>query len=78
MPIFDRWELAAAPPDAPLPVVHAAMRAILLRRGIDSAEALRRFVAPTIDDLHDPSTIHGIDHACDRISRAIREKETIL
>jgi single-stranded-DNA-specific exonuclease len=78
VPIFDRWDLAASPPDAPLPVVHAAMRAIYLRRGIDSAEGFRRFVAPAIEDLHDPSSIHGIDHACERIGRAIANRETIL
>ncbi|HEX3109771.1 MAG TPA: single-stranded-DNA-specific exonuclease RecJ, partial [Thermoanaerobaculia bacterium] len=28
--------------------------------------------------LHDPSTIHGMDFACERIARAIRDKEAIV
>src|SRR5437588_6708192 len=35
-------------------------------------------MTPAIDDLHDPSTIHGMDFACERIARAIRDKEAIV
>lgn len=43
-----------------------------------TADAYRRFVAPSIDDLHDPAGIHGILEACERIERAVRDGETIL
>ena len=78
MPIYDSWVLADAPVDDPrIPVANAALRSIVIRRGV-TFDDYRRFVAPCIDDLHDPSTIHGIDYACERIARAVRDRETIL
>jgi len=79
MPIHDRWLIAEPPQDdLSIPMAHAALRSIAIRRGIGSGEEWRRFVAPSLDDLHDPATIHGIDYACDRIARAIRDRENIL
>ena len=49
-----------------------------MRRGIADEESFRRFVAPSKDDLHDAALIHGIDHACERIARAIRDRECVL
>jgi len=79
MSVFAEW-VAAEPlaDDLAIPISNSALRSIVIRRGIESGESYRRFVAPSIDDLHDPSTIHGIDHACERIARAIRDRETIL
>ncbi|HEX8169490.1 MAG TPA: single-stranded-DNA-specific exonuclease RecJ [Thermoanaerobaculia bacterium] len=77
--IHDLWTFAEAPPDNPrIPVASEAVRALLIRRGVDDEESYRRFVAPSVGDLHDPSTIHGIDHACERIARAIRDGEAIV
>jgi single-stranded-DNA-specific exonuclease len=78
--IHDEWRVLPAPDaeSARIPIAAGAVRNILLRRGIDSAEKYREFVAPTTADLHDPATIHGIAHACERILRAIRDRETIL
>jgi single-stranded-DNA-specific exonuclease len=79
MPIYDRWILAEPPEtDIALPIAQAVVRAILIRRGIRDEESYRRFIAPAIGDLHDPATIHGMDHACQRIARAVRDGETIL
>ncbi|HSP34637.1 MAG TPA: single-stranded-DNA-specific exonuclease RecJ [Thermoanaerobaculia bacterium] len=75
--IYDRWILAD-PADAPIPVPNPTLRAIFARRGVDSQEKFTRFVSPQLADLHDPAGIHGIDHACERIFRAIRDKETIV
>jgi len=78
MPLYETWSLADTPPDdLRIPIANAALRAIVIRRGV-TADDYRRFVAPTLADLHDPSTIHGIDHACERIARAVRDRETIL
>src|SRR5207253_1031864 len=66
--------------DAPairLPI-HPILSAILANRGIASADDYRRFIAPTLSDLHDPAGIHGISAACERIERAVRDGETIL
>jgi single-stranded-DNA-specific exonuclease len=77
--IHDSWLILEAPPDNPtLPIASEKLRALLLRRGVDDADSFRRFVAPSIGDLHDPSTIHGMDHACERIARAVRDGEGIV
>jgi single-stranded-DNA-specific exonuclease len=78
VPIYDEWRVAPAHADAPLPIASAALRSILIRRGIADADSFRRFVAPTLDDLHDPASIHGMDFACERIARAIRDREAIV
>jgi len=76
--IFDHWTLASEPRDLPIPIANSALRHIAIRRGVIDGDTFRRFVAPTIADLHDPSTIHGIGEACERIERAVRDGETIL
>jgi len=77
--INDSWTLADVPPDNPhVPIAHPALRFIVIRRGVTSAEEFRRFVAPVIGDLHDAAAIHGMSAACERIERAVRGGETIL
>jgi single-stranded-DNA-specific exonuclease len=79
LPIHDSWILAGATPDNPrIPVAHPALQAIFVRRGVTSEDEFRRFVAPSVGDLHDPSAIHGMPEACERIERAVRDRETIL
>ena len=76
--IYDSWALADAPQNPPaIPVSNAILRGVFARRGVGDEEAWRRFVAPSLDDLHDAATIHGIDYACERIARAIRDGEAI-
>jgi len=77
--IHDLWSVLPPPLDtAHIPISNPTLRALLIRRGIEDEESYRRFVAPAIGDLHDPSTIHGMDHACERIMRAIRDSEAIV
>lgn len=77
--IHSLWTLADEPrSDVRLPIANDALRSILLRRGVTDEESFRRFVSPSIDDLHDASLIHGVDHACERIARAVRDRESIL
>jgi len=77
--IHDLWSVLPPPPDsARIPITNPTLRALFLRRGIVDEDAYRRFVAPALDDLHDPSTIHGMDHACERIARAVRDREAIV
>ncbi|HUP44016.1 MAG TPA: single-stranded-DNA-specific exonuclease RecJ [Thermoanaerobaculia bacterium] len=75
--IYDSWVLAETPQNLPPHPAHPALRAILARRGITDESQYRRFIAPSLDDLHDPSSIHGMEHACERIARAIRDREAI-
>lgn len=77
--IHDHWTLAAAPTDnLRIPVANPTLRSLFVRRGVTDDDSYRRFTAPEIGDLHDPSTIHGMDHACERIARAVRDGEAIV
>ena len=77
--IYDEWVRAADETiAADLPVTHPALRSILARRGVCDAQSFRRFTAPSLDDLHEPGGIHGMAEACERIERAIRDREAIL
>jgi len=77
VPIYEQWELIERK-DAQIPIAHAALRSIFAHRGIVDDDDFRRFVAPAITDLHDPSTIHGMTYACERIERAVRDGEAIV
>ncbi|PYQ59086.1 MAG: single-stranded-DNA-specific exonuclease RecJ, partial [Acidobacteria bacterium] len=82
--IYDRWVVEdsgpplSGQPRAAVFHIHPVIAEILHRRGITTEDEYRRFVAPSIADLHDPAGIHGIGAACERIERAVRDKETIL
>lgn len=50
----------------------------LYTRGIQTEEALRTFLEPSLEDLHDPYLLHGMKEAVERIRRAIEHQEQIL
>jgi len=77
VPIHDSWVLPASP-GPPVHAIHPILSGILVQRGIGTEQEFRRFIAPELADLHDPSGIHGIDAACARIERAVRDRETVL
>jgi len=51
---------------------------ILVNRGISDAAQAEAFLNPSLEDLHDPSLLSGIEEATQRIARAIRQQEKIL
>ena len=51
---------------------------LLFSRGIRDEDSLSRFLAPSLDDLHDPYLLHDMDKAVNRIRRAIEQGEFIL
>src|SRR5271156_1657303 len=51
---------------------------ILVSRGIADPAAAQTFLNPTIDDLHDPMLMLGMDLAVARIQQAVRSSEPIL
>ena len=51
---------------------------LLFSRGIKDDDSLSRFLAPSLDDLHDPYLLHDMDKAVNRIRRAIEQGEFIL
>ena len=51
---------------------------LLVGRGVGKPEAARRFLAPSLADLHDPYRMRGMRAAVDRLRRACGTGETIL
>ncbi|TDJ59035.1 MAG: single-stranded-DNA-specific exonuclease RecJ [Planctomycetota bacterium] len=51
---------------------------LLLARGLDDDESVRRFCNPLLTDLHDPDLLPGIGDAVKRIASAVRNGESIV
>ncbi len=50
---------------------------LLVNRGIDTVEAAQTYLYPTLDNLHDPFLMHGMERAVDRIRAAVKRGEQI-
>jgi single-stranded-DNA-specific exonuclease len=78
-----RWIIPAANP-ASVEALCAALRIgtpaakVLANRGLTDPVCARRFLAPSLDELHNPFTLRDMDRALDRLRRAIRDRERIL
>ncbi len=51
---------------------------VLVNRGMKSEEAIREFLTPSLDDLHDPFLMPDMQKAVDRIKIAIERNETVF
>ncbi|MBQ8937715.1 MAG: single-stranded-DNA-specific exonuclease RecJ [Bacteroidaceae bacterium] len=51
---------------------------MLVNRGIDTAEAVRKFFRPQLHDLHDPFLMNGMDRAVERLNQAMGNRERIM
>jgi len=51
---------------------------VLLNRGVSSMEEARYFLKPTLDDLHNPFLMQGMDRAVERIAAALQAGEAIM
>jgi len=51
---------------------------VLAGRGFENPDAARRFLAPSLDHLHDPFLLTGMRDAVNRLRAAIDAKEKIL
>ncbi|MGA3244539.1 MAG: single-stranded-DNA-specific exonuclease RecJ [Bacteroidota bacterium] len=58
--------------------VSSVLARILVKRGIDTFEKAKAFFRPSLEDLHDPFLMDGMDLAVERIVRAIANKEKLL
>jgi single-stranded-DNA-specific exonuclease len=73
--------LAAALADSKLKIPASALSVLadlLVGRGIDQPEAATRFLAPSLDHLHDPLLMSGMKSAIDRLESALERKEKVL
>jgi single-stranded-DNA-specific exonuclease len=71
----DREQTANLSKELNVPPIVAA---ILISRGVDSAEKARKFLHPTIEDLHEPYLLKDLKKAVERILQAIEKDEKIL
>jgi single-stranded-DNA-specific exonuclease len=51
---------------------------LLAQRGISTVEQARKFLNPTLADLHSPYLMNGMREAVDRLSLAIENRERVL
>jgi single-stranded-DNA-specific exonuclease len=58
--------------------LYPVLAKLLLLRKIDTPEAARKFLLPSIDDLHSPYLMTGMKAAVERLDAAIERKEGIL
>jgi single-stranded-DNA-specific exonuclease len=58
--------------------IEPATASILARRGIVDPSEAERFLRPSLDDLHDPSLMGGMEAAVARLRKALDDGETIL
>lgn len=54
------------------------LSAILLQRGISDFESARKFFRPSLDELHDPFLMKGMEQAVARLKSALDSNEKIL
>jgi len=78
-----RWLVPAPDPDhldalaRRLKISHVLAQ-VLVNRGIDDPADARRFLNPSLNDLHDPGLLADVDTAAERIQRAVVERERIV
>ena len=51
---------------------------VIIWERIQDQESLKKFLEPSLEDLHDPYLLHDMDKAVERIRQAIEEGENIL
>jgi len=54
------------------------MAKVLLNRGFDDCEKIRKFIDPSFEDLNDPYLLKDMDRAVERVKTALANKERIV
>ena len=57
--------------------LHPTVARLLVQRGFADPDAARRFLRPSLDDLHDPSRLTDLDRAAERLLAAVARREPI-
>jgi single-stranded-DNA-specific exonuclease len=58
--------------------VHSLVARLLCQRGFNKADDARRFLDPSLNDLHDPALLPGAEAAAQRIEQAVRAGQPIV
>jgi single-stranded-DNA-specific exonuclease len=78
----NHWQIARTPEQAGNLLketrLHPAILSILLSRGIKSADQIRSFLSPRLEDLQPPDSLPGMQKAVQRIRSAVAGKQKIL
>jgi single-stranded-DNA-specific exonuclease len=69
---LERARALAREIDAPV-----AVASVLVNRGLDDLDAVRRFLEPSLDDLNDPGTLLDLEPAVARIIAALERGEPV-
>lgn len=83
-PLAPRWIMMPPPEPAAVRALAAALElpevlaALLVQRGIATAESARDFLRPDLDSLPDPMTLKGMAGAVEAVAAAVRDGHTIL
>ncbi len=82
-PVPPRWTLLNPAPEAVAALcselhISPLLATMLVNRRQDTPDAARRFLHPSLDDLHDPFLMHGMDAAVTRLLAAVDGGETVL
>ncbi len=77
------WSISPRAPEAERRLsatlnVHPTLAAVLVARGMTEPDQVREYLAPTLDNLHDPFGLPDAEEAAERIIRAIGSDEAIL
>jgi single-stranded-DNA-specific exonuclease len=78
------WKQKSAPDQALVDVLTSELNApaliaqMLVQRGVDSPDKVKKFFNPRIGDMHDPFLMKDMDKAIDRIQLAQDNKEGVL
>lgn len=78
-----RWRLQPQSPELCSRIaaelsIHPLVAQVLLNRGISSSDLARAFLKPSIDQLHDPFFLPGMDKAVQRLRLACLNSEKVL
>lgn len=78
------WVAPRAPPSAASASLATSLRlpeefcCLLLSRGLEDRETIRRHLRPSLDELHPPETLPDFEAAVSRIEAAVAAREPIL
>jgi single-stranded-DNA-specific exonuclease len=77
-----RWDVAETPAGTEALAAklgtNRLIAGLLIRRGITDPAAGKQFLRPTLKDLHEPSTLPGLNEAAERLAKAVKDKEKIV